>query len=113
MTWARTHLYRDATFDVNTPPPGPNVSEQPRPPGPAVVPQTSNPGSSTSTTTPPPAVVPQQYHFHTYYVQERAPELVEVTDEEDQDEDEDDNPCDTILPMRIEDDRYPPHPFQR
>ncbi|OAD08359.1 hypothetical protein MUCCIDRAFT_76731 [Mucor lusitanicus CBS 277.49] len=107
LTWSRNNLFwDDASVVENAPAPPPNVSEQPRSPSPAVVPQTSNVGRSATATTP-----TRQYHFHNYYIKESFPELVEITDDET--EDEQDEEGNTILPMSVEEYRHPSHPFQR
>ncbi|KAK4510562.1 uncharacterized protein ATC70_004993 [Mucor velutinosus] len=107
VAWTRPHLLWDDASVRQAPPSHPNVSEQPRSPSPAVVSQTSNvAGPSTATTSP-----IRQYHFHTYYIKERPSELVETTDEELEDEEND--ACNAILPMEVENYRFPPQPFQR
>ncbi|KAL9544572.1 hypothetical protein MBANPS3_007552 [Mucor bainieri] len=103
FTWTRNYLFRDDDSVEGIPAPNPNVNGQHRSPSPAVVPQqAANPG--------PPPRPARQYHFHTYYVKERTPELVEITDEEAQDEEDD--LSDGIMPMRVEEYWHPPHHFQ-
>lgn len=97
LAWIRAYFFLDDVFEENTP------NEQPRSPSPAVVPQTNNAGHANF----------RQYHFHNYYIKEptrrSTPELVQTTDEEQEDDDEPDG----ILPMREDESRYPPRPFQR
>ncbi|EPB88697.1 hypothetical protein HMPREF1544_04456 [Mucor circinelloides 1006PhL] len=97
LAWIRAYFFLDDVFEENTP------NEQPRSPSPAVVPQTNNAGHANF----------RQYHFHNYYSKEPTrrptPELVQTTDEEQEDDDE----LDGILPMREDESRYPPRPFQR
>ncbi|GAN09941.1 hypothetical protein MAM1_0305d09474 [Mucor ambiguus] len=102
LVWTSNQLlWNDASVENVPTTHRPNASEQLRSPSPAVVPQTGNVSPSTTPN--------RQYHFHTYYVKERTPELAEMTDEEVEDNEE----CNAVLPMRVEEYRYPPHPFQR